>query len=137
MKHSMCLHAYKTSLKYKFDDILFRVAEETNKKYVRLFVPGVFDDLYINCCNGQPYFDIVINNPRHFICHPIWDGDSVDPLHGFYLRRLSKKTNNTIAYPGAPKFIDYLSKEINAYDSEFKLEVIEDTADKYTVRVSI
>lgn len=137
MKHSMCLQAYNYSLKYKFDDILFRVAEETVKKYVRLFVPSVFDELFINCSNGQPYFDIIINNPNHFISHPIWDGDSVDALHGFYLRRLNKKTNNTVAYSGAPKFIDYLDKAIKEYDSEFKLQVIEDTSARYMVRVSI
>jgi len=137
MKHSMCLYAYKAALKYKFDDVLFRVAEETIKKYVRLFVPSIFDELYINCSNGRPYYDIEINNPNHFICHPIWDSHSVDALHGFYLRRLDKKTNNTISYSGAPKFIDYLDKAIKEYDPEFKLEVIVDTADKYIVRVSI
>ena len=137
MKHAMCLHAYNASLKYKFDDVLFRVAEETIKKYLRLFVPSVFDDLFINCSNGKPYFDIEINSPNHFICHPIWDGDSVDALHGYYLRRISKKTNNTVVYSGAPKFVDYLDKAIKEYDPEFKLEVIEDTVSKYTIRVSI
>ena len=137
MKHSMCLHAFKASSKYKFDEVLFKVAEETNKKYVKLFISSLFDELFINCGNGLPYYDIVLNNPNHFILHPIWDGDSVDALHGKYLRRLNKKTNNVVEYDGAPKFFDYLEKEIKEYDPEFKVKILEDTKDRYVVRVSI
>jgi len=137
MKHSMCLHAFKASSKYKFDEVLFKVAEETNKKYVKLFISSLFDELFINCGNGLPYYDLVINNPNHFTSHPIWDGDSVDALHGKYLRRLNKKTNNVVEYDGAPKFFDYLEKEIKEYDPEFKVKILEDTKDRYVVRVSI
>ena len=137
MKHSMCLHAFKASSKYKFDEVLFKVAEETNKKYVKLFISSLFDELFINCGNGLPYYDLLINNPYQFTLHPIWDGDSVDALHGKYLRRLNKKTNDVIEYDGAPKFFDYLEKEIKEYDPEFKVKILEDTKDRYVVRVSI
>lgn len=85
---------------------------------------------------GLSYYDYVIEFPENYTLHPIFNGDSVDILNGYYLRRV-KRTDQFVYYDGAPKLFDYLKNEISKLDNRYKLEFFPDSTNNHIIRISL
>jgi len=135
-KYNDCYQAYINGSKYSFDKLIHQIAHDTVSKHAQKISKTIIDSLFINCTYGLSYYDYIIEHPNNYILHPIWNGDSVDILNGYYMRKYRSK-DEYIYYDGAPKLFDYLSQIIKKIDNRYKLEFFPDSNNNHIIRISL
>lgn len=135
--YDKCLAAYTNSQNYKFDRLLSINADALIKRRIDFYLRQILDGLYYNCYYNANYYDLEITNLQSFILFPLKNGDTVDVINGYFMRKTPDKDYPYVYYEGAPKFITELYHRFKKIDYRFKIKELENTSTKYTIRISL